>query len=226
MKSNDYVAWRAWSAALGDRHKPGPWNDPVLRPCENYLYAFSSVVDYGDPAWYVDLEVFGYDFLKGIGRSNTSPPSAEARDAGYEGASDGAARKDWKRSARVTVDVRAALGSPRICGALLALGALCTAGTSLTDLCPMRPVLAYGSTAVLVATAVGVLRGWPGARMAARIACWLGVFLFAMLIVPDREDAEFTGSYGYHTLCGVLAGYFLLCAICMGFAPPKSSVAV
>jgi RHS repeat-associated protein len=100
MKSNDYVAWRAWSAALGNRHKPGPWNDPVLRPCENYLYAFSSVVDYGDPAWYVDLEVFGYDFLKGIGRSQTSPPSDEARDAGYEGASDGAARKDWKKECK------------------------------------------------------------------------------------------------------------------------------
>jgi hypothetical protein len=126
----------------------------------------------------------------------------------------------------VTVDVRAALGSPRACAALLALGALCTAGTSLTDLCPMRPVLAYGSTAALVITAVGVLRGWSGARMAARIVCWVGVFLFAMLIVPDREDAEFSGSNGYHTLCGVLAAYFLLCAICLGFGPRRSSVAV
>ena len=105
----------------------------------------------------------------------------------------------------MTVDARAVLGSPRVCGALLALGALCTVGTSLVNLCPMRPALANGSTAVLAITAVGVLRGWRGARLAARIACWVGVFLFAMLIVPDREDAEFTGSYGYHTLCGVLA---------------------
>jgi hypothetical protein len=126
----------------------------------------------------------------------------------------------------VTVDVRAALGSPRVCSALLALGALCTVGASLTDLCLMRPVLAYGLTAALVIAAVGVLRGWRGARMAAQIACWVGVFLFAMLIVPDREDAEFSGSYGYHTVCGVLAGYFLLCAICLGFAPRQNSVAV
>ena len=97
MKSSGYVAWQAWSAALGNRYKPGPWNDPVLRPCENYLYAYAAVVDYGDPAWFVDLGVFGHDFLKRIGQSHTSPPSDEARDAGYEGASDGAARKDWKK---------------------------------------------------------------------------------------------------------------------------------
>jgi RHS repeat-associated protein len=97
MKSNGYTAWQAWSAALENRHKPGPWNDPVLRPCENYLYAYAAVADYGDPAWFVKVGVFGHDFLKQIGRSDTSPPSAEARSAGYEGASDGAARKDWKK---------------------------------------------------------------------------------------------------------------------------------
>src|SRR5580704_1843394 len=37
MKSNGYSAWQAWSAALSNRNNPGPWNDPVLRPCENYL---------------------------------------------------------------------------------------------------------------------------------------------------------------------------------------------
>jgi hypothetical protein len=97
MKSSDYVAWQAWSAALGNRTKPGPWDDPVLRPCENYLYAYAAVADYGDPAWYVDVGVFFHDFQKQIGAPNTSPPSAEARDAGYEGARDGAARKDWKK---------------------------------------------------------------------------------------------------------------------------------
>jgi RHS repeat-associated protein len=97
MKSNGYSAWQAWSASLANRNNPGPWNDPVLRPCENYLYAYAAVADYGDPAWYVDLGVFGHDFLKRIGRSNTSPPSDEARDAGYEGASDGASHKDWKK---------------------------------------------------------------------------------------------------------------------------------
>jgi uncharacterized protein RhaS with RHS repeats len=51
MKSNGYSAWQAWSAALSNRNNPGPWNDPVLRPCENYLYAYAAVADYGDPAW-------------------------------------------------------------------------------------------------------------------------------------------------------------------------------
>jgi RHS repeat-associated protein len=97
MKSNEYSSWQAWSSALALRKRPGPWNDPVLRPCENYLYAYAAVVDYGDPTWYVKVGVFGHDFLKRIGRSDTSPPSDEARDAGYEGATDGAARKDWKQ---------------------------------------------------------------------------------------------------------------------------------
>jgi uncharacterized protein RhaS with RHS repeats len=97
MKSNGYSAWQAWSASLANRNNPGPWNDPVLRPCENYLYAYAAVADYGDPAWYVDMGVFGHDFLKRIGKSNTSPPSDEARDAGYEGASDAASHKDWKK---------------------------------------------------------------------------------------------------------------------------------
>ena len=98
MKSNGYQAWKAWKAALDNRKKPGPWNDPVLRSCENYLYAYSSVVDYGDRVWVVDGEVFGHDFLKSVpGVRDTSPPSAEARAAGYEGASDGAAHKDWKK---------------------------------------------------------------------------------------------------------------------------------
>jgi RHS repeat-associated protein len=97
MKAKGYVAWSAWTAAKNARTIPGPWNDPVLRPCENYLYAYTAVVDYGDPAWEVKGGVFLHDFLKRIGRSDTSPPSSEARAAGYEGASDGAARKDWKK---------------------------------------------------------------------------------------------------------------------------------
>jgi RHS repeat-associated protein len=100
MKSNGYSAWQAWAAALGNRHDPGPWDDPVLRPCENYLYAYAAVVEYGDPPWRVKLGVFGHDLLKRVGAPKTSPPSDEARDAGYEGAGDGAARKDWSKECR------------------------------------------------------------------------------------------------------------------------------
>ena len=100
MKSHGYDSVNAWTAALANRHAPGPWDDPVLRPCENYLYAYASVVGYGDPVWYVDVEVFGHDFAKRLHLPKTSPPSDEARDAGYEGASDGAARKDWKKECK------------------------------------------------------------------------------------------------------------------------------
>jgi len=89
----------------------------------------------------------------------------------------------------------------------------------------MRPALAYGSTAALAIAALGMLQGWKWARMAGRIVCWVNVFLFAMLVVPDWEEAEFSGSYGLHRLCGLLAAYFLLCAICLGFGRRRSSIA-
>ena len=126
----------------------------------------------------------------------------------------------------MAVEIRAVLGAPRACAVLLALGALCMVGTLLTSLCPMRPVLAYGSTVALVVTAVGMLVGWSWARLVGRIVCWVDVFLFAMLVVPDREDTQLSGSYGYHTPCGVLAAYFLICAICLGFSRSRSSVGV
>ena len=124
------------------------------------------------------------------------------------------------------VDIRATLGTPRAGAVLLALGALCAVGASLTDPCSMRPGLAYGSTAALAITALGMLRGWGWARTAGRIVCWVNVVLFAMLVVPDWDDAMTSGSYGLHRLCGVLAAYFLLCAVCLGFGPRRSSVAV
>ena len=97
MKSNGYSSFMAFGAANAKRHSPGPWNDPVLRPCENYLYAYAAIVDYGDPAWLVRSGVFFHNFRKEAGDSGTSPPSAEAKAAGYEGVTDGVARKDWKK---------------------------------------------------------------------------------------------------------------------------------
>jgi hypothetical protein len=90
----------------------------------------------------------------------------------------------------------------------------------------MRPGLAYGLTAALAMAALGMLLGWGWARIAGRIVCWVNVFLFAMLVVPDWDDAMFTGSFGLHKLCGVLAAYFLLCAVCLGFGRYWSSVSV
>ena len=69
----------------------------------------------------------------------------------------------------------------------------------------------------LAITAMGLALGWRWARLAGRVVAWLNVLLFAVLLVPDREDAVLNGTSGLHTICGVLAAYFLLCAICLGF---------
>lgn len=84
-------------------------------------------------------------------------------------------------------------------------------------MCGVQPGVAYGSTAVLALAALGIGLGWTWARQFGRIAAWLNVLLFAMLIVPDREDAVLTGVEGLHVVCGVIAVYFLLCAIVLGF---------
>jgi hypothetical protein len=77
--------------------------------------------------------------------------------------------------------------------------------------------LAYASTAALIITALGMGLGWAWARMAGRVIAWANVFLFAMLVVPDWDDAMVSGSQGLHIICGLLAAYFLLCAISLGF---------
>ena len=127
----------------------------------------------------------------------------------------------------MAVPIRAVLGGQRAGVVLLALGALFTLGSSLTGLCPMRPSLAYASTVALAATGLAVLLGWGWgwARTAARVICWINVFLFAMLVVPDWDDAMTSGVYGLHTLCGVLAAYFLVCAVCLGFSGRRSVAA-
>jgi hypothetical protein len=83
----------------------------------------------------------------------------------------------------------------------------------------MRPALAWALTATLAVTSVGMFLGWRGVRPVARVVCWAVFVLFALLVVPDWDDAMTSGAYGLHKLCGVLAGYFLLCAIYLGFAP-------
>ena len=122
-----------------------------------------------------------------------------------------------RSSAKVAVDARESLGSSRTGVVLLTLGALCPVGSVLTGLCRIQPNLAYASTAVLGLAAMGIGLGWPWARLLGRVAAWLNVFLFAMLVVPDWDDAVRNGSQGLHIACGVVAGYFLLCAIALGF---------
>lgn len=126
-----------------------------------------------------------------------------------------------KRSVTAAADIRSMLGAPRIGAVLLAIGALLPVGAAFTGLCPMRQGLTYVSTAALASTAAGVALGLNWARMAGRIVSWINVFLFAMLVVPDWDDAMVSGAHRLHTPCGLLAGYFLLCAISLGFNNPS-----
>ena len=71
------------------------WNHPVLRPCENYLYAFISIKDYGDNPLLMSLAVDFHALLKFTPKSS-SPPSMEAYLAGQEGVKDAVNNKNWK----------------------------------------------------------------------------------------------------------------------------------
>jgi hypothetical protein len=84
-------------------------------------------------------------------------------------------------------------------------------------MCRIQPGIAYGSTAMLALAALGIGLGWTWARQLGRVAAWLNVFLFAMLVVPDWDDAVLTGAQGLHIACGAIAVYFVLCAIGLGF---------
>jgi hypothetical protein len=114
------------------------------------------------------------------------------------------------------MEIKQVLESNRASVFLLAIGSLCPVGASIFGVCPIQPSVAYVSTALLVLAAVGVGYGWPWARMFGRIVVWLNIVLFAMLVVPDWDDAVLTGSQRLHVECGVIAGYFLLCAIDLG----------
>ena len=115
------------------------------------------------------------------------------------------------------MDIRARLVTPQSGAAALALGVLLLVGTCVTGVCQMQDGLAYALIAALSACAVGTLVGWKWARMAGRIVSWVGVALFAMMIVPDWDDAVLHDAYGLHRICGGLAIYFVLCAIVLGF---------
>jgi hypothetical protein len=121
----------------------------------------------------------------------------------------------------VAANIKLMLGAPRIGAVLLAIGVLLLTGVVFTGLCPMRQGLAYGSASALAITALGLVLDLNWARMAGRIVSWINVFFFAMLVVPDWDDAMVSGAQGLHTLCGVLAGYFLLCAISLGLGKPS-----
>jgi hypothetical protein len=121
-----------------------------------------------------------------------------------------------KRRASTTVGIRDFCLSTRTQVVMLVIGALIPVGAVVTDLCEVAPELAYISAGIIGLAAFGVARGWPWARLVSRIAIWLDIILFSMLIVPDPEDAIPRGEQGLHFTCGAIAGYFLVCAIVLG----------
>jgi membrane-bound ClpP family serine protease len=121
-----------------------------------------------------------------------------------------------RNSVSTAASISATLSTPRVGIVLLVLGALCIIVSTLTGMCRVQPSIAYGSAAVLALTALGIGIGWMWARQLGRVIAWLNVFVFAMLIVPDREDAVLTDFQGLHVACGVIAAYFVLCAVILG----------
>lgn len=105
---------------------------------------------------------------------------------------------------------------PRLSAALLPLGALFLVGAQLTGMCELRAWLVYTLVVALAVAAVGILVDKQWARMLGRIVCWVTVFLFAMMIVPDWDDAMFRDSYELHGGCALIAAYFLLGATLLG----------
>jgi hypothetical protein len=81
----------------------------------------------------------------------------------------------------------------------------------------MRGALAYPLTAALLIAAVAILLGWKWGRIAGRIASWFAVAIYAMLIVPDWDDAVLTDQQALNWGCAWIAVYYLLCAIVLGF---------
>jgi hypothetical protein len=101
----------------------------------------------------------------------------------------------------------------------LVVGAALVIGSALTGMCRVQPTIAYGSAAVLLLAALGTGLGWSWTRLIGRIAAWLNVLLFAMLVVPDWDDAAITGKQALHFSCAAIALYFVLCAVVLGLKP-------
>ncbi len=96
MQQCSFDAHCAWTMALANR-KAGNWDDPVTRPCENYLYGFAAVSSYGDSPGSVYAGVQLHHYIKYVPFLPTSPPSDEARGAGEDGVMDARGGTDWSK---------------------------------------------------------------------------------------------------------------------------------
>jgi hypothetical protein len=118
------------------------------------------------------------------------------------------------------------MGAPVASIASLVLGAAIVVGSALAGMCRVQPTIAYGSAAVLLLAALGIGLGRGWARLVGRIAAWLNVLLFALLVVPDWDDAALTGKQALHFGCAAIALYFVLCAVVLGFKPKVGGATV
>lgn len=87
----------AWSDVLNNyRKKPKKWNNPILRSCENYLYAFAAINSYGDNPYLLWAGVNAHSNIKRLNIPWSSPYSGEAHSAGLEGVADAKTGKNWR----------------------------------------------------------------------------------------------------------------------------------
>ena len=75
----------AWKEILDERKKDDKWNHPVLRPAENYYYAYVAVYSYGDNPTLMKVGVSIHALLKYIPGISTSSPNKNAEHWGYLG---------------------------------------------------------------------------------------------------------------------------------------------
>ena len=95
MGKANYDSAEAYRLAKHDR-ETGNWDDPVLRPVENYLYAYTAIAQYGESDIFMHLGVDGHNALKFVPFISTTPFNPRAMDAAHVGVNDGAQRKNWK----------------------------------------------------------------------------------------------------------------------------------
>ena len=78
---------------------------------------------------------------------------------------------------------------------LLALATLVPVATTFIHSCRIQPSVAYVSTGILALATLGFCLGWTWARILGRTAAWVNCLLFALLIVPDWDDAVLHGPH-------------------------------
>ena len=96
---------------------------------------------------------------------------------------------------------------------MLLFGVLFTYIASAAGFYEISKEILYSLLAMLLIAAVGLLARQNWAKTVAIVVSWLNVLIFAVLVVPDRDEAMLGNLVGLNVTCGLLAAYFVVCAI-------------